>query len=73
MNRSETPDKSKSSRIEITLKRSAIGRPSDQKATLVGLGFKRLQQKVVRQDSPAVRGMVRKVSHLIEVRQIGRK
>ena len=68
MNKSETPDKSKSSAIEITLKKSAIGRPSDQKAVLIGLGLKRLQQTVIRKDTVAIRGIVKKISHLIEVR-----
>lgn len=70
MNKTETPDKSKSSTIEITLKKSAISRPSDQKATLIGLGLKRLQQTVIRKDTLAIRGMLKKVSHLIEVRYI---
>jgi large subunit ribosomal protein L30 len=55
------------SRISITLVKSGICTPKDQKATLKGLGFRRLGQKVVREDSPAVRGMVRKVRHLVEV------
>ena len=37
------------------------------KATLRGLGFRRMGQRVVREDSPAVRGMIRKVRHLVEV------
>ncbi len=68
MNKTEASDKSKSSTIEITLKKSAICRPSDQKATLIGLGLMRLQQTVIRKDTLAIRGMLRKVSHLIEVR-----
>jgi len=54
-------------RIAITLVKSGICTPKDQKATLKGLGFRRLGQKVVREDTPAVRGMVRKVRHLLEV------
>jgi len=46
---------------------SAICTPKDQKATIRGLGFRRLGQRVVREDSPAVRGMVRKVQHLVEI------
>jgi large subunit ribosomal protein L30 len=47
--------------------RSGICTPKDQKATLRGLGFRRLGQRVVREDSPAIRGMIRKVRHLVEV------
>lgn len=54
-------------RLAITLVRSGICTPKDQKATLTGLGFGRLGTRVVRDDSPAVRGMIRKVRHLVEV------
>ena len=54
-------------RLAITLVRSGICAPKDQKATLTGLGFGRLGTRVVREDSPAVRGMIRKVRHLVEV------
>ena len=53
--------------IAITLVKSGICTPKDQKATLRGLGVRRLGQKVVREDTPAVRGMVRKIRHLLEV------
>lgn len=54
--------------ITVTLIRSSIGRPKDQKRTLVGLGFKKLNQSRVLKDTPAIRGMIRKVSHLVEVK-----
>jgi large subunit ribosomal protein L30 len=54
-------------RLAIKLVRSGICTPKDQKATLTGLGFGRLGTRVVRDDSPAVRGMIRKVRHLVEV------
>jgi large subunit ribosomal protein L30 len=54
-------------RLAITLVKSGICTPKDQKATLRGLGFGRLGTRVVRDDSPAVRGMIRKVRHLVEV------
>ena len=47
--------------------RSGICAPDKQKATLRGLGFRRLGQKVVRPDSPAIRGMVLQVRHLVEI------
>lgn len=54
-------------RLEIRLVKSGICTPKDQKATLVGLGFGRVGSRVVRDDSPAIRGMIRKVRHLVEV------
>lgn len=55
--------------LKITLKRSPIGRAHDQKATLVGLGLRRMHQTVEREDTPSVRGMVKKVIHLVEVQE----
>ena len=54
-------------RIKITLIRSPIGYAKDQKATVQALGLRRLHQSVVRPDESAVRGMVRKVQHLLTV------
>ncbi len=53
----------------ITVKqvKSAIGYNRRQRATLVGLGFRRLQQVVKVEDTPAVRGMINKGSHLVVV------
>ena len=53
--------------ITLHLVKSGICTPKDQKATLRGLGLRRLGQRVVRPDTPAVRGMVHKVRHLGEV------
>ena len=64
---SEKRGKKDGGRLTITQVKSGICTPKDQKATLVGLGFSRMGQKVVREDSPAVRGMIRKVRHLVEV------
>ena len=54
-------------RIRIKQVRSAIGFGRKQRATLRGLGFRRLQQVVEVEDTPAVRGMMGKVRHLIVV------
>ena len=53
--------------IRIRWVRSGIGFPSKQKRVLHGLGFRKLQQEVVRPDTPAIRGMIAKVSHLVEI------
>ncbi|MBI3895430.1 MAG: 50S ribosomal protein L30 [Acidobacteria bacterium] len=47
--------------------RSEIGFPRKQRLVLRGLGFRKLQQVVERPDTPAIRGMIAKVSHLVEV------
>ena len=46
---------------------SPIRRENDQRATLLGLGLKRANQVVELEDTPSVRGMIRKVDHLVEV------
>ena len=53
--------------IAVRLVRSGICTPKDQKATLLGLGLRRLNQEVVRPDTPSIRGMLHKVRHLVEV------
>jgi len=47
--------------------RSAICTPKSHKATVRGLGFRRLGQRVVAEDTPSIRGMVRKVRHLVRI------
>jgi len=54
-------------KIRIRLKRSAIGEKPGTRQTLRGLGLRRVGSCVVRPDDPAIRGMVRKVVHLVEV------
>ena len=54
-------------RILITWKKSAIGYHRSQKETIKNLGLKRLNQTVEHDDSPAIRGMISKVAHLIDV------
>lgn len=55
--------------IKIRLKRSAAGRPQKQREILRGLGLKRLNQTVERPNTRAIRGMVKKVIHLVEVEE----
>ncbi len=54
-------------KLVITWKRSLIGRKKDQKATIAALGLRRLYQTVEKPDTPVVRGMIKKVEHLLEV------
>ena len=56
-------------RLRITLVKSAIGYDKSQKRTLEALGFKKLNQSVIHNDSGAVRGMINKVRHLVTVEE----
>lgn len=55
------------SRLRVTYRKSAIGYARDQKATIAALGLKRLHQTVEHEDTPALRGMVHKVRHLVSI------
>ena len=57
----------KAKTIKITLVRSTIGRKKDQIATVQALGLKKIRSTVEKQDTPQIRGMIQKVSHLVEV------
>ncbi|AAU21780.1 50S ribosomal protein L30 [Bacillus sp. GM2] len=57
-------------KLEITLKRSVIGRPEDQRITVRTLGLKKTNQTVVHEDNAAIRGMINKVSHLVSVKEL---
>jgi len=61
---------SKSRRLAITQVRSGIGRPGKHRRTLEALGFRKHQQTVVHEDTPAIRGMVAQIPHLVEVREV---
>ena len=57
----------KTKRLRVTQIASPIGRPKDQRGTLIGLGLNRMHRTRELEDTPAVRGMIRKVSHLVRV------
>ena len=58
------------SKIKVTQVGSHIGRPDDQRQTLIGLGLNKRHRSRVLADTPAVRGMIRKVSHLVTVEPV---
>jgi len=58
-------------KLRITWVKSGIGYREDQKKTLKALGFRRLNQSVVHEDSASLRGMVNKVRHLVKVEAEG--
>lgn len=55
--------------IKVTQIGSPIGRPDVQKATLIGLGLNKMHRVSVLEDTPSVRGMIKKVSHLVKVEE----
>ena len=57
--------------VKVTQIKSPIGRPKDQRATLVGLGLNKINKTRDLEDTPAVRGMIAKVSHLVRVEEGG--
>ena len=61
------------SRLKVTLKNSTIGQSERQRATIRGLGLRKLGGSRVLENTPAVRGMVKKVLHLVDVEEIADK
>lgn len=55
--------------VKITLVRSHIGKPANQKAVLNGMGLTKRNKTVILKDTPEVRGMINKVSHLLKVEE----
>jgi large subunit ribosomal protein L30 len=67
MNMTAKTAKAASGKIHIKWVRSAICTPEKQKLVIKGLGFTRLNQVIERPDNPAIRGMVKKVPHLVAI------
>ena len=57
-------------KLKVTLLKSTIGCKPDQIATVKSLGLKKIRSTVVKEDNPAMRGMVFKVKHLVGVEEI---
>jgi len=57
-------------KLQVTLVRSLIGRNDNQRKTVQALGLRKLHQSVVHNDTPAIRGMVNHVSHLVKVEEV---
>ncbi|MBR83684.1 MAG: 50S ribosomal protein L30 [Magnetovibrio sp.] len=57
--------------LKVTQTGSPIGRRSDQRATLIGLGLNKMHRTRELEDTPAVRGMINKVNHLVRVEDAG--
>jgi len=61
----------KNKTVKVTQTGSPIGRPKEQRATLKGLGLNKMNRTRELEDTPAVRGMINKVSHLVRVEEAG--
>lgn len=57
-------------KLEITLKKSLIGRDESQKATVKALGLSKINQTVVKEDNQAIRGMIKKIDFMLDVKQV---
>lgn len=56
--------------IKITWTKSVIGCPETQRATLKSLGLRKLNQTLIKEDTPQLRGQINKVSHLLTVEEL---
>jgi large subunit ribosomal protein L30 len=56
--------------LKVTQRRSAIDRPRDQKDTIRRLGLHRINDSVLKEDRPDIRGMIEKVRHLVDVEEV---
>lgn len=59
-------------KLRVTQVRSVIGKPPDQRRTVRALGLKRIRDVAEHPDRPEIRGMIRKVSHLVRVEEVER-
>lgn len=56
--------------IKVTLTRSVIGYPQDQRMTVRALGLGKINTSAVKNDTPTIRGMIHKVRHLVKVEKV---
>ena len=56
--------------LEVTLKRSIIGRPQNQRDTVKALGLTKINSSVVKPSNEAIKGMINTVSHLVDVEEV---
>lgn len=62
--------KAEAGQLRITLVRSTIGRPEDQKNSVKSLGLRKVNHSVIRNDDPSIRGICNKISHLVSVEEV---
>ena len=56
-------------KLKVTQKKSVIGTPRKQRQIMAGLGLRKMQQSVILENTPAIRGMIKKVIHLVKVEE----
>ena len=56
--------------LKVKLVRSLVGRPRKQREVVKGLGLRKMSSEVIRRDCPEIRGMINKVSHLVNVEEV---
>ena len=56
--------------LKVTLKRSIIGRPKNQRDTVKALGLTKINSSVVKPSNEAIKGMINTVSHLVDVEEV---
>jgi len=59
------------SKLKVTLVKSMIGYPETQRVTVRTLGLKKMNHSRIHEDTPQVRGMINKVSHMLKVEEVG--
>lgn len=69
----KSPPKQDENQLKIQLVRSVIGRPRKQREIVKGLGLRRIDSVVIRKDCPEIRGMINKISHLVNVEVLEKK
>jgi len=57
-------------KLKVTQRKSAIDRPREQKATVRALGLHRINDTVIKEDRPEIRGMIAAVRHLVDVEEV---
>ncbi len=65
--------KSPEKNIKVRLARSLVGRPQSQREIVRGLGLRKVNSTAIRKDCPEIRGMIFKVSHLVQVEELSEK
>jgi len=67
------PAKPQKKQLKVRLVRSLIGHPKKQREVVKGLGLRKINSEVTRKDCPEIRGMINKVTHLVEVEELAKK
>ena len=56
--------------LKVTLKRSLIGKPEKLRKIVLSLGLRKINQSVIHRDTPSIRGMIHKTSHLVKLNEV---